>query len=244
MAFAETITLYQLRITGGNSPEEGGGIFNVGLMTLTDCTVRGNEATEAGGCLRNISGATLELTGCTLSENEAADGGGGIFNTGSMTLSGCTVSGNSSESDGCISNLGAVTLEDGTSVTDNEATADGGGIFNDGAAISTCLGGSSVSGNTPNDCVEANGGDCDARKAAAKISGGGGEAIGGGFDICAAAIATSFRFAIWGSPSSPVAQDTLWLDLGAGACRMEVTTPVEPASYPGAQQWIATVLIP
>lgn len=109
------VTLQNLRLTGGNNSNAGGGIFNSG---------------------------TLELTGCTVSTNTALlINGGGIRN----------------------SDLGTVTLK-ATSVTGNHAAIDGGGISNSGAII--CSGGSTVSGNTrsdppvPSNCANDGGRGC------------------------------------------------------------------------------------
>ena len=63
-------------------------------LTLTDCTVSGNSATDGGG----VSNAgTTTATNCTLSGN-SADYGGGVLNSGTATLIDCTVSGNSGKS--------------------------------------------------------------------------------------------------------------------------------------------------
>jgi len=54
-------------------------------------TVSGNTATGDGGAIINTG--TLTLTGCTLSGNTARDGGA-IRNDANLTLTGCTLSGN------------------------------------------------------------------------------------------------------------------------------------------------------
>ena len=122
-----TLTLTGCTVSG-NSAQEGGGGYNnnVGTLTLTGCTVSGNSAGDFGGGLENYRG-TLTLTGCTVSGNSAVYGGGGLFNYGhadahrlhrlrqlrevrrralnagtlTLTLTGCTVSGNSAGSGGC-----------------------------------------------------------------------------------------------------------------------------------------------
>ncbi len=78
---------------GGNG---GGGIENLGMLTLADSTVSGNSATGTangfgrGGGIENFSG-TLTVTNSTISGNTAAAGGlgsagGGIDNfSGTLT---------------------------------------------------------------------------------------------------------------------------------------------------------------
>jgi hypothetical protein len=94
---------------------------------------------DGGGILNQ---GTLTLTDCTLSGNSAWDGGG-IFNQGTLTLTRCTLSGNSAEEGGGIDNRGSLTLDN--CVLSHNTGGDGGGIENDGVlALSNCT----VSGNS------------------------------------------------------------------------------------------------
>ena len=103
-----TASISGLTITRGTTTGNGGGLANVGTLTLTNCTVSGNSATGAGGGLYNDG--TLTVTDCTVSGNSAAGhaiivghflapgtsaGGGGLYNGGTLTMTNCTVSGNS-----------------------------------------------------------------------------------------------------------------------------------------------------
>ncbi len=95
----------------------GGGILNFGTLTLSNCTVSGNWARFTGGGIANELGGTMTISGCTVSHNSVALGGpspngagGGIYNDGTMTLSGSTV----------IQNIG-------------------GGIYNDYSGVLTIL---------------------------------------------------------------------------------------------------------
>jgi fibronectin-binding autotransporter adhesin len=82
----------------------GGGVTNLGGATLamTDCLVDGNQdVATPGQHLDSYGGGifnegTVTLTGCTLNDNMASGPGGALFNGGQATLTGCTVSGNSS----------------------------------------------------------------------------------------------------------------------------------------------------
>jgi hypothetical protein len=88
---------------GGN----GGAIYNTGTLTVNNSTLDNNIAQYGawgggyGGGIFNAYKATATITGSTLSGNSATynSGGyiiadGGIYNDGTMMLSGCTVSGN------------------------------------------------------------------------------------------------------------------------------------------------------
>jgi hypothetical protein len=125
----------------------GGGLFNQGTATLTDCTVSGNSASNSGGGL--VDQGTLTLTGCTVSGNVATNNGGGlncnIPTSGILTLTDCTVSGNSAGASGGGLNdvFGTITLTNCT-VSANSATT-GGGLHANGVANLT---NTIVAGNT------------------------------------------------------------------------------------------------
>ncbi|MDB6109232.1 MAG: hypothetical protein JWR69_982, partial [Pedosphaera sp.] len=83
-----------------NTSEEGGGLYLGGGTNLfSNCTIRGNASYQyGGGGLKNLG--QLTLLNCTVSGNScpyviSADGGGGIENLNLLTMLNCTVSGNS-----------------------------------------------------------------------------------------------------------------------------------------------------
>jgi hypothetical protein len=85
----------------GNDSYEGGGIYNVGKATISGGTsVSGNTATGGdqgsgfGGGIYNDVSANLTVSNCTLSGNSAGNSGGGIYNAGKLTVSGSAFSGN------------------------------------------------------------------------------------------------------------------------------------------------------
>jgi len=92
-----TVNISGVTIRNGGTGDDGGGIFNVGTMTLTNSMVSGNNAGVDGGGILNDVGGTLTLTNSTVSGNNAGDDAGGVFNVngGTMTLINSTVSGNS-----------------------------------------------------------------------------------------------------------------------------------------------------
>jgi hypothetical protein len=74
----------------------GGGVFNAGTATLTDCTLSGNSAAHSGGGVLNANYGTpnLTLTDCTLNGNSAPYGGGGLYGYGTTTVTDTIVAGN------------------------------------------------------------------------------------------------------------------------------------------------------
>ncbi len=140
---------------GSFSAGQGGAIYNLGLLTVTDSTLSGNSASFGGG-IGNYG--ELELDGCTLSDNTASDYGGGIFNDNLLTMSNCTLSGNTTSGyGGGIFNyvepnpagsgmtLGTLIVNDST-LSNNSALDSGGGIDNDGTSAK--LNNTIVAGNT------------------------------------------------------------------------------------------------
>lgn len=100
------VTVSDLTLTNGNDVSDGyggGGIIDgtgsdaSDVLTLSNCTVTNCQATGKGGGII-MWGGTLSMTGCTVSNNTASNcSGGGIclYDRFSLTVSGCTFSGNS-----------------------------------------------------------------------------------------------------------------------------------------------------
>src|SRR5207249_2441802 len=77
-------------------------------VTISGFTIRNGHAGNAGGGIDNEDGSTLTVTNCTVSGNTAGLGGG-IFNGGPLTIGSITVSGNSAANGGGIYNSGGGT---------------------------------------------------------------------------------------------------------------------------------------
>jgi hypothetical protein len=144
----------------GNYGVTGGGLANDGTATIRYSTISANAADEGGG-IANVG--TLVVRHSAIDDNESVFGsGGGLSNGGTAgiaTIVDTTINGNTSvRQGGGIHNEhgGAVTLRFST-VTGNTAQDAGGtgifggGIYNNLATV--ILDRSSVTGNTPDDCV-------------------------------------------------------------------------------------------
>ena len=150
-----TVAISGLTITDG-SASGGGGVFNNGTLTLTNCTISGSTATglsstSGGGAIFNK--AMLSVTNCTLSANYAALGGGAIYNySGTATVTNSTFSNNSAYySGGAICNGGTLTVTNST-ISGSSVELDGGGIESGGTLTVT---NSTISGSS---CGDAGGG--------------------------------------------------------------------------------------
>ena len=147
-----TAAISGVSISGGHTKEGGGGIDNLGVMTLTNCTISNDSALTGGGIdntgtmtlsdctvsqvagtygggVTNYIGGTAVIIGCTIADNTAANQGGGISTYGPLKLINSTIAGNTADSAGGIyvdAETGSTTLTNCT-VTGNRETKDGGG---------------------------------------------------------------------------------------------------------------------
>ena len=135
-----------LTISGGNvqsntaSAGNGGGIYNDGAdLTVSGGNISSNTANTGGGIYNN-TGKSMTINGGTIQNNiTSTDGyGGGIYNYGTLTISGGSITGNGYSSNtvyvakgGGIYNCGTLNISGGTIQT-NKATASGGGIYQGG----------------------------------------------------------------------------------------------------------------
>ena len=127
-------------------------VFEVGFGTnasISGLTITGGSTTgqnNYGAGLLNYAGNTT-LTGCTISGNSSSTSGGGVMTeSGSMMITDCTITGNSSGTfGGGLLNFGSATIT-GSTFSGNTSAEFGGGIVNFGSATIT---GSTFSGNRP-----------------------------------------------------------------------------------------------
>ena len=147
-------------------PGEGGGAISntasgtggQARVSMTNCVLRQNSATDNGGALMNTASgsarAITSLTRCTLSDNSATFAGGALRNTGVSaaeavaSLLNCTLSGNQSGSGGgAVSNRGGGGSIDAGRVTLTNSTLSGNSAGNN-ASLSTARGGGGVENTT------------------------------------------------------------------------------------------------
>ncbi len=131
----------------GNSSFLGGGLVNDGAATITDCTISGNTAFRGGG-LYNGGIATATLNYCTIDDNSAVNsgGGGGIWNPGSLTVTGGSIGGNYAWDGGGLDTPGTATVT-GCTITGNSAGYRGGGVYNSYFGSAKIIG-CTISGNS------------------------------------------------------------------------------------------------
>jgi hypothetical protein len=147
----QTTTLVTLSrcVLEGNSGV-GGGLMNLdAAVVVANSTVSGNTATAfgaAGGLENALSAARMSITDSVIADNT----GSGVVNNGQMTMSGSTISGNSSTSSGggLQVGYGNVTLVNST-ISGNTAATSGGGVSSGGTSTLE-LTSVTITGNTAN----------------------------------------------------------------------------------------------
>lgn len=166
-----SVTLSRVTIRNGHAPS-GAGIYNTGMLTVSNATVSGSSAAYYGGGIYN-SGA-LKVVNSTISGNTVSNNcynicqafGGGIYNKGTLNISNSTLSANSAyrscaychAAGGAIHNLGGKVTISNSTITGNRASATcsrscdgtGGGIWNNGTLTisNATISGNSAAGTT------------------------------------------------------------------------------------------------
>lgn len=97
------LTLKNLSLIDGYS-SEGGGIYNLGTLTVNSSTLSGNNSSSSGAGIKN--NGTLYVTNSTLSGNSANFYGGGIHNQATLTVSSSTITENNAQVGGGIYSTG------------------------------------------------------------------------------------------------------------------------------------------
>lgn len=114
-------------LADGDSDSGGAGVCNRGLLVLSSCTFRANQASSAGGAVRSSEYYDLTVEGCTFDKNSGSLGGA-VFTTGRSDFVGCEFVDNvSARWGGAIMFLGLLVLDE-CAFERNTAGADGGAV--------------------------------------------------------------------------------------------------------------------
>ncbi|PZF81772.1 right-handed parallel beta-helix repeat-containing protein [Jiangella anatolica] len=110
-----------------------------GTVTLTGLTLREGWAAEEGGALYTASGGNVRLNGVTVADSTAIGAGGGIYAlTGTVTITGGAITGNTAHNGGGVFGAGELSgngvpsrLNLSGVTVDGNSAASGGGVFID-----------------------------------------------------------------------------------------------------------------
>ena len=133
---------------------QGGGVAVYGgTVAISSCTITGNTANFYGGGIRVDGGSTVSLINCQVHSNQALSGGGGVFvHSGTMTLSSCTISGNTAPWGGGVFVDDTVSIVN-SQLNSNQASVSGGSVavWGGTVTIDSCT----ITGNTVSSGVRA-----------------------------------------------------------------------------------------
>ena len=138
------LTMTNITIRNGKvTDNQGGGIYNDGLLVIDRSRIVNNSASVSGGGIANFG--TLRISHSTIAGNTSPGNGAGIVNGGRMTITASMFFGNYAKGRGgaIYHSVGTFVLT-ASSVTNNRADFAGGGIANFDRMIIT---GSTVSAN-------------------------------------------------------------------------------------------------
>jgi hypothetical protein len=131
--------------TGGGILNENAGGPSVGMLTITNSTITGNNANGGnggeGGGIINYPNSTLSITNSTISGNTSngvsPGQSGALENEGTATITGSTISGNTATNaaGGILNNSSATLTILNSTIANNIAGNNGGGILNTGTAM-------------------------------------------------------------------------------------------------------------
>ena len=136
-------------VTDNSATGSGGGIYNVGTLTVSNSTISDNEAGNSGGGISASNGA-IQINNVTVSNNEATNDGGGVFlSNGTHNLTNVTISGNTAgdEGGGVFVRKLATGNHYYNTITDNTAGDKGGGLRNEFSGGTVKVTGSIIAGN-------------------------------------------------------------------------------------------------
>jgi hypothetical protein len=156
------VSLAELTIRNGSGRSHGGGgIYNLGTLTITNTTVSGNSSDDTVAAVSGLGGGiynagTLTILDTTISANTvirfrlgAFPYGGGVYNTGRLTIVNSTIAANQASDywpsgvpyGGGIANVGGTVMISNSTIANNSALihtpfgtvgTNGGGISNKG----------------------------------------------------------------------------------------------------------------
>ena len=143
-SFATPSLISDMTITKGNAvgpdlslngnDSDGGGILNVGYLSLLRVSVSTNKAPLGNGGGIYNRGTLSSVTESTISYNTAAQSGGGIYDAQDMTIVRSAIFNNTAQGDGGgIQEVGTANVINST-VAYNRAVGNGGGINDGGGA--------------------------------------------------------------------------------------------------------------
>ncbi len=122
-----TMRVYNTELCNNNNTDHGGAVYNTGNSTFTNVTFKNNKTSQNGGAIANFSGGVITLTDCTLTGNTASAFGGALTLDGFTKLVNVIIKDNKANTRGgaiymACGNTARAVSIEGGEITDNTAT--------------------------------------------------------------------------------------------------------------------------
>ncbi len=134
----EAVTLANNHSTATVNGQGGGGLYNTGWASLSDCVIEANTAARGAGIMV-ANGGTLHSENCIIRSNAASTAGGGLLNAlgGTLELVDTKILSNTASIGGGLRNTGATATMQNVLMQANQATSSGGAINSNGVLTIT-----------------------------------------------------------------------------------------------------------
>ncbi|MDX2139515.1 MAG: hypothetical protein SF123_15630 [Chloroflexota bacterium] len=145
------LTLNGVTIQGGQTTTEGGGIYNLGTLIITNSTVRNNWSgltglqpvgygigTGIGGGIRNVG--SLSIINSNIYANRADNFGGGIHNSGNLSVQGSRIERNVAVNTLIDARHTGFLTNRGIALPGGRLDSAGGGIYHTGTGVAQVTG--------------------------------------------------------------------------------------------------------
>ncbi|MCB0059159.1 MAG: DUF11 domain-containing protein, partial [Caldilineaceae bacterium] len=120
------LTISHNALSGNGASADGGGIYNTGILTVSHSTLTNSHSFHGGG-IYNGGGSLLAIRDSTFSSNDAYGGGGIYNNAGTLIVQNSTFSGNTAFGGGGDAGGGGIHNRMGGAVTISYSTISGNG---------------------------------------------------------------------------------------------------------------------
>ncbi|WP_164689366.1 right-handed parallel beta-helix repeat-containing protein [Herpetosiphon llansteffanensis] len=133
---------------GAGTNSNGAGIFNNGVLTVTNSLLTGNRASSGAAIYTNGSGNRTNVSNSTIISNTASFGAGFELNNGMLIINNSSIIGNQALEGSGIDTLAGTLVVANSTIAHNQATTRGGGVYIFGSSTNARLTNTTIVSNS------------------------------------------------------------------------------------------------